>query len=397
MDTSDAQKSLKKVTRDASSLSPTSILSLFEIDITDLLKNNQRSLFIEGSGGSAYTTDGKTVLRFHNNIKLFRSSIFFNSQEYFAAPIQITGYEISAKGSPPRPKMSVTTDPEGLPQEVKNRITFIKTAIRDLDDLVGSKVTRIRTFTKYIDNSNFYDADGNLLSSIVNPPEGFDPDPNAQFPPDIYFVDRKSAETVNVLELELASPFDTQDLKLPARVVNDFNCPWTYRGEGCCYEWSQQNNSADSIYGKSNDSTHTHENSNLDCKTTPNPIPNGNEPNLNGAAPPVATHTNELISTILGQNVEFNITNGQDEWNPNTTYSKGQSIRVKIKGVNYYFVSKTNGNKGNIPPNNDHWVADQCSKTLDGCRLRWRNNPELGILDGPLPFGGFPTSRRAID
>ena len=79
---------------------------------------------------------------------------------------------------------------------------------------------------------------------------------------------------MNVLELELASPFDTQDLKLPARVVNDFNCPWTYRGEGCCYEWSQQKNSADSIYGKSNDSTHTHENSNLDCKTTPNPIPN---------------------------------------------------------------------------------------------------------------------------
>ena len=145
MDTSDAQKSLKKITRDASSLNPTAILSLFEIDITDLLKNNERSLFIEGDGGSAYRnpSTGKTILRFHNNIKLFRSSIFFNSQEYLAAPIQIDGYEISAKGSPPRPKMSITIDPEGLSQEMQNRIVFIKTAIRDLDDLVGSKVTAV--------------------------------------------------------------------------------------------------------------------------------------------------------------------------------------------------------------------------------------------------------------
>ena len=401
MDTSDAQKSLKKVTRDASSLNPTAILSLFEIDITDLLKNNERSLLIEGSGGSAYAVNGKTILRFHNNIKLFRSSIFFNSQEYFAAPIQISGYEISAKGSPPRPKLSVTIDPEGLPQEVQNRIVFIKTAIRDLDDLVGSRVTRIRTFTKYIDNSNFYDANGNLLSNIVNPPQGFDPDPNAQFPPDIYFVDRKSAETVNVLELELASPFDTQGLKLPARVVNDFNCPWTYRGEGCCYEWDQQKNSADSVYGKFDDIANTHENSNSDCLSTPNPAANIGA-NPNGAAPPVATHNNELITSIIGENTNNDWVNGvTEEWNSNTVYPKGHVARVKVKGVNYYFVSKgpINGedNKGNVPPNDTYWVADQCSKTIDGCRLRWKNNPELGAISGPLPFGGFPTSRRAID
>ena len=402
MDTSDAQKSLKKVTRDASSLNPTAILSLFEIDITDLLKNNERSLFIEGDGGSAYRnpSTGKTILRFHNNIKLFRSSIFFNSQEYLAAPIQIDGYEISAKGSPPTPKMSITIDPEGLTQEMQNRIVFIKTAIRDLDDLVGSKVTRIRTFTKYIDNSNFYDADGNLLTNILNPPQGFDPDPNAQFPPDIYFVDRKSAETKNVMELELASPFDTQDLKLPARVVNDFNCPWTYRGEGCCYEWNQQKNATDSIYDKPDNVSH--ENSNLDCKSTPNPTPKVAS-NPNGAAPPVATHNNELIKTILNVDaISVDYENGvAEEWNSNTVYPKGHVARIKVKGVNYYFVSKGQiegvDNKGKIPPNDNFWVADQCSKTVEGCRIRWANNPELGELSGPLPFGGFPTSRRAID
>ena len=104
MEISEAKNSLKKVTRDASSLNPTAIISLFEIDITDLLKNNERTLFLEGSGSSAYTTEGKTVLRFHNNIKLFQSSIRYNGKVYFAAPIQITGYEVNAKGSPPRPK-----------------------------------------------------------------------------------------------------------------------------------------------------------------------------------------------------------------------------------------------------------------------------------------------------
>ena len=400
MEISEAKNSLKKVTRDASSLNPTAIISLFEIDITDLLKNNERTLFLEGSGSSAYTTDGKTVLRFHNNIKLFQSSIRYNGKVYFAAPIQITGYEVNAKGSPPRPKMSISIDPEGLSQETQNRVIFIKTAIRDLDDLVGSKVTRIRTFVKYIDSENFFESDGTtLLSNTVKPPKGFDPDPNAQFPPDVYFVDRKSAETANVLELELASPFDTQDLKLPARIVNDFTCPWTYRGEGCCYEWSQQKNAVDSVYGKSNESDGnvTHENSNLDCKTTANPIPNGNVANPNGAAPPVATYNNEVINIAIDGEVLFNVTDGQDEWNSNTTYNKGDSIRVKIKGVNYYFVSKVNGNSGKAPPNENFWVADQCSKTIEGCRLRWANNPELGALEGPLPFGGFPTSRRAID
>jgi phage-related protein len=33
--------------------------------------------------------------------------------------------------------------------------------------------------------------------------------------------------------------------------------------------------------------------------------------------------------------------------------------------------------------NKEHWVADQCSKTLTGCKMRFGN-------EGSLPFGGFP-------
>ena len=391
MNTNDAQNSLKKVSLESASLSPSAIVSLFEIDITDLLKNNERNLYIEGQGKNAYQDNGKHILRFHNNIKLFRSSVFFDGKEYYAAPIDVDGYEISAKGTAPKPKLSIAISPEGLPQETANRITYLKLAMRDLDDLVGAKVTRVRTFAKYLDSSNFYDANGALISNILTPPADFDPDPNAQFPPDIYFVDRKSSESKGQLELELASPFDTQGLKLPGRVVNDSSCPWTYRGEGCCYEWTQQKDAPDSVYLKPNELNH--ENSNSDCKDTLH--------GTNSAAPPVATYNNETITSIIGVDVQYNIDNGQDEWNSNTSYGKGVSVRVKVKGVNYYFVSKIAGNKGNPPPQDAYWVADQCSKTIDGCRLRWKNNPEIGSANaasasGPLPFGGFPTSRRAV-
>ena len=96
----------------------------------------------------------------------------------------------------------------------------------------------------------------------------------------------------------------------------------------------------------------------------------------------MATYNNEVINIAIDGEVLFNVTNGQDEWNSNTTYNKGDSIRVKIKGVNYYFVSKVNGNSGKAPPNENFWVADQCSKTI-----------EVADLDGQKPR--TRSSRRA--
>ena len=33
------------------------------------------------------------------------------------------------------------------------------------------------------------------------------------------------------------------------------------------------------------------------------------------------------------------------------------------------------------PPNGQYWIADQCSKSIQGCKIRFGENP--------LPFGGF--------
>ena len=80
----------------------------------------------------------------------------------------------------------------------------------------------------------------------------------------------------------------------------------------------------------------------------------------------------------------------------------GQVIYVQKDGLKYYYVAKKAVPAGFSPPNSDYWVADRCSKTLGGCKMRWGNagagkrwtNPPNNTVKGAanplLPFGGFP-------
>ena len=79
-------------------------------------------------------------------------------------------------------------------------------AVTTGNDLTGATVTRIRTLARFIDNANF----------TGNNPFGT-PDPNAEFPREIYSVDRKSAENREVVEFELAAVFDLAGIRVPKR------------------------------------------------------------------------------------------------------------------------------------------------------------------------------------
>ena len=407
MNRQEAQVSIKNLAEESSSLEPSALLSFFEIDLTELLASKQR---VVNSNLSYTDALGNTVLRFHNNVKLIQSSLYFRYQtlpdntsvpiEYFAAPIQADGFEISAKGTPPNPKLSVSVNFEGLPPETANRVRYLKQALRDLDDMVGATVRRIRTFAKYINCNNFYtdcsaSTPSQLISNQVIPPEGWDEDINAYFPIDTFYIDRKSSENKNHIELELASPFDSQDLKLPGRTVTEKSCSWRYRGEGCCYEYNAvkvadqaEHTAASSIFHNEED----------ECKSISSAAP------FYGTAPPVGTYKDEnIINELIKDGFSYQAPKDSsgnylvpETWDRNTLYPPGTPVRIKIKGINYYFVSKVNSNKGHPPPDDAWWWADQCSKSLDGCRLRWTRNPVHGPVSTPLPFGGFPTSRRSV-
>lgn len=101
--------------------------------------------------------------------------------------------------------------------------------------LEGAKVTRIRTLARYIDAANFPGGTN---------PYGT-PQPDAEFPREIYYIDRKAAETRDVIEFELASAFDLAGVRAPRRQCVANLCQWTYRGAECTYTGTAYYNAND--------------------------------------------------------------------------------------------------------------------------------------------------------
>lgn len=176
---------------DIQKLAPGALVDLFELDAT-------------GIGG--------TVVRFHAGVNGLGNDVVWQGNTYTRFPIEAEGFEWNGKGTLPRPKLRVA-----------NITGLIGALARELDDLVGAKVTRRRTFVKYLDAVNF--------SGGVNPTA----DPNAHFTDEVYFVERKAAENSVFLEFELAAAFDVQGVMLPRRQVVQNVCTWRYRGAECGY------------------------------------------------------------------------------------------------------------------------------------------------------------------
>ena len=158
------------------------------------------------------TSLGGTITRFFAGTNELEANVVFNALTYAAMPIAVTGFEYNGKGKLPRPLMKVS-NVDGL----------VGALVDAYDDLIGAKLTRRRTFVKYLDAVNF--------TGGVNPTA----DPTAIFPDDVYYVDRKSSHTKTLVELELASSFDIIGVKLPRRVMVQRVCLWTYRSAECSY------------------------------------------------------------------------------------------------------------------------------------------------------------------
>ncbi len=353
-----ARTSLLALNTEAFELTPTALVTLYEIDVSDLRYDND-----------SFNPDEEPVFRFHNNIKLYSNEIKWKGQIYYPAPISAQGFEYSSNSTLPTPKISIA-----VPDENINDLVRLKKTLKDLGDLAGAKLTRIRTHAMFLDADNWVNIGGT--------PAGFTPDPNAQFEPDIYFFSRKSADNKNYLEFELTSFIDLDGLKLPNRLLLSQRCTARYRGEGCLYEYNDNrgvNNveiSADSV------------------------LLMGGE--VDGGAPPVANRKDEtfigdlLPSSILSINDNGNPSESQIKaFNPNEVYDVGDAFYVTKDSLNYYYVVMRVPPIGTQPPNEAYYTADECSKTVHGCELRWAGrNPNLPPFYGGLPFVGFPGANR---
>lgn len=158
------------------------------------------------------TTLGGTITRFHAGTNMIRENLVWVGATYTAMPIEVTGFEFTGKGKLPRPAM-----------RIQNVDGLIGALVDTYHDLIGAKLTRKRTFKKYLDAVNF--------ESGVNPTA----DPTAAFPDDIFYVFRKVSHSKRAVELELASSFDIHGVKLPKRQIVQHLCLWQYRSAECSY------------------------------------------------------------------------------------------------------------------------------------------------------------------
>ena len=146
-----------------------------------------------------------TIYRFHNGANLnANGEVVWAGNTYLRFPIECTGFEFTGTGTLPRPTISVSN--------IFGTITAIMQDVNQTtvgNDLNGAKLTRIRTLARFLDAVNF---EGNTN------PYGT-PDPTAEFPQEIYFLDRKISENRDAVQWEAISALDLVNVKLPKRIA----------------------------------------------------------------------------------------------------------------------------------------------------------------------------------
>ena len=158
-----------------------------------------------------------TIYRFHNGSSLKdNGEVVWAGNSYQRFPIKAEGFEYG-KGQLPRPTLTVSN--------ALGTITAILLSVNTTttgNDLTGATVTRIRTLARFLDAANF--------PSNVNPYGT--PDSTAEFPQEIYKIDRKAAVNRDIVQFELASVFDLAGVRAPKRQCTraDFPSIGTFNG-----------------------------------------------------------------------------------------------------------------------------------------------------------------------
>jgi lambda family phage minor tail protein L len=183
---------------DLQSVAPSAVIELFQLELNAAQHGVNETYY------------------FHAGVNATNSGdIIWNSQTYLAFPIEATEFEYTGTGSLPRPKLRISN--------IYGTITGIILTLPN--GLEGAKVTRIRTLARYIDGVNFPGGTNPLGT----------PDPTAEFPREIYYIDRKASENRDLIEFELAAAFDLVGVRAPKRQCVSNVCQWTYRGPECGY------------------------------------------------------------------------------------------------------------------------------------------------------------------
>jgi lambda family phage minor tail protein L len=185
---------ISSVYADVSILAPNAIIELFELEL-DATLHGASTIYYWHAGTNENVT----------------GNIIYGGNTYVRLPVEATGFDYTSSGTLPRPTLRVAN----LMGDVTALLLLVNATTAG-NDLGGAIVRRIRTLKKFLDGE-----------------PGADPD--ARFPTEVWYVDRKSNENRDVVEFELASKLDLAGQMIPRRQVIANVCQWKYRGAECGY------------------------------------------------------------------------------------------------------------------------------------------------------------------
>ena len=199
---------ISSVYEELAALAPNAIIELFQLTLDATLHGTSDTYYFHAGVNASVT-----------------GNIVWNGNSYVRLPIQAEGFDYASSGTLPRPTLSVAN----LGGEISTLI-LLANAVTPGNDLGGAKVTRIRTLKKFLDGES-------------------GADPHAKFPDEIWYVDRKSAETRDIVQWELASKLDMAGMMIPKRQLIANICQWQYRSSECGYTGSNYWNANDQSVG----------------------------------------------------------------------------------------------------------------------------------------------------
>lgn len=324
------------------------------------------------------------IFRFHAG-KNFTKSIIFRGNAYIPVPVDFSGFEFSSDGKQNRPTIRVA-----------NIDGYITDYIKNKNDLVNSKIKRIKVFVRNLDDENFSDG--------KNPFFGYRTKRNSvfgygqSFYEDNYVINKKTQENKYYIEFDLSSPLDLENQTIPNRKISDNLCSWKYRGCGCNYGKIPWEPVGGQKFFIGNNTTPILEN---------NPVLWGNN---NNEGIPIADENNKEFYSPYGYNLtSINYRGAYQHVDAlGFTYNAGDFVKY-IDSINYNFFGESGqftedsisysfyvciktyvpSNDGKKDPKTspEYWVKDSCAKNLKACKLRWQNHGK------GLPYGGFPGTR----
>jgi lambda family phage minor tail protein L len=394
--------------------------------IQDLQSQTQASPLIQlfeiekSTGVFSYVTPGEDSDG--SSLQMYDYTDNTELRTYVPYPVVADGFDIKVSGAITRPTCSFSN--------IGNNFTTL-IGTTDIDSLIGKKLIRRLTLKKYLAGES---ADtGSGAQSI-------------EFTRQVWTISKIMSKDNMAIIFELASPFDLQGVKIPARQIVANACPWQYQGAsptlaegqkcgGCSwhtegnFQVSTHNsvaqkvyvtlddeyifNSSDSYTNYTSASNGTSFAINSYIKTTGESAREiDNLGNVSAVTNVVkywlvnVTGTKSSLGTPSESNANFDAIRVYSTYNASTSYKVYTDDRLNeiVLYNNFTWKAKV-ATTGNTPGFTQFWRrADECGKRLSSCGKRFGYSP-VDVTSATsrakasvntsrvLPFGGFPGSK----